>query len=63
MMISSEECSNVVVYLGDFYVEMSFIGSIGRIMLGFGFREILEFIYVLNVVSYMLSGKVVFCVV
>lgn len=51
MMISSEECSNVVVCLGVFNVEMSFIGSIGRIMLGFGFREILEFIYVLNVVS------------
>lgn len=48
---------------GSFLCRDEFIGSIGRIMLGFGFREILEFIYVLNVVSYMLSGKVVFCVV
>jgi hypothetical protein len=39
MMTSSEECSNVVVRLEAFHAEMSFLGSIGRIMSGSGLRE------------------------
>ena len=57
MMTSSEECSNVVVRLGTVHVEMSFIGSIDRIMSGSGLREILELIYAPNAVSHMLTGR------
>lgn len=60
MMTSSEECSNVVVRLGAFHAEMSFIGSIGRIMSDSELREILKLIYAPNAVSHMLSGKAVF---
>jgi 5'-3' exonuclease len=59
MMTSSEECSNIIVRLGAFHAEMSFLGSIGRIMSGSGLREILELIYAPNAVSHMLSGKAV----
>lgn len=38
---------------------MSFFGCIGSIMFGFGIEEFLECVYVLNMVGYMFSGKVV----
>jgi hypothetical protein len=59
MMTSSEECSNIVVRLGTFHADMSFLGSIGRIMSGSGLREMLELIYAPNAVTHMLIGKAV----
>lgn len=38
---------------------MSFFGCIGYIMAGFGIEEVLELVYVKNVVLYIFSGKVV----
>lgn len=58
-MTSSEECSNVVVRLGAFHPEMSYIRSIGRIMSGSGLREILNLLYAPNAVSHVLSGKAI----
>lgn len=57
-LVDSEVC-NVVVCLGVFYVQMSFLGVIGYLMVELGLKEFLEMIYVFNVVDYMLSGKVV----
>lgn len=61
-LVNSDLCK-IIVCLGVFYVEMSFFGSIGYLMVGFGLWELLEFIYVFNVVDYIMIGKVIFCVV
>ncbi|CAG2245619.1 unnamed protein product [Mytilus edulis] len=50
---------NVVVRLGGFHTEMSFLGSIGRLMSGSGLKEVLELVYAPNAVNHMLSGKAV----
>ncbi|CAC5369993.1 unnamed protein product [Mytilus coruscus] len=59
MITSGEECSNIIVRLGAFNTEMSFLGSIGRIMSGSGLKEVLELIYAPNAVTHMLYGKAV----
>ena len=59
MITNGEDCNNIMVHLGAFHTEMSFLGSIGRIMSGTGLREILELIYAPNAVTHMLSGKAV----
>ena len=40
-------------------MEMSFLGSIGRLMSGTGLKELLELVYAPNAVTHMLSGKAV----
>ena len=45
--------------LAGFYTEMSFLGSIGRLMSGMGLKELLELVYAPNAVTHMLSGKAV----
>lgn len=42
---------------------MSFVGGIGYLMEGLGIIELFEIVYVLNVVIYMISGKVIVWVV
>ncbi|CAG2249414.1 unnamed protein product [Mytilus edulis] len=59
MITSGEECSNIIVRLGGFHTQMSFLGSIGRIMSGSGLKEVLELIYAPNAVTHMLYGKAV----
>ena len=47
----------VVLRLGGFHTQMSFIGSIGHLMAGSGLQELLETIYANNTVIHMLNGK------
>ncbi len=63
MIITSEEdnspLSNIVLRIGAFHTQMSFIGAIGFTMQGSGLQEILELIYASNTVPHMLSGKAI----
>lgn len=50
---------SVVLRLGGFHLQMSFLGSIGHLMAGSGLQELLETIYAGNSVKHILSGKAV----
>ncbi len=50
---------DIVLKLGGFHVQMSFLGSIGHLMAGSGLAELLEIMYAPNAVGHMLSGKAV----
>ena len=52
------DLKRVVLRLGAFHTQMSFLGSIGHIMKGSGLQEVLEKIYADNTDSHILSGKV-----
>lgn len=47
----------VILRLGGFHTQMSFLGCIGHLMAGSGLEELLETIYAKNAVVHMLSGK------
>ena len=49
----------IVVRLGAFHAEMSFLGSIGHLMAGSGLRELLELIYASNAVDHIMTGKAI----
>ena len=55
----SSELHSVVVRLGGFHAEMSFLGSIRHLMKGSGIEDLLKLIYATNTVDHILSGKVV----
>ena len=38
---------------------MSFLGSIGHLMAGYGLREVLELIYASNAVDHIMAGKAI----
>ncbi|XP_021362244.1 uncharacterized protein LOC110456045 [Mizuhopecten yessoensis] len=57
--LPGSDIADVVLRLGGFHTEMSFLGSIGRIMSGTGLQDALETIFAPNAVSHMLSGKAV----
>ena len=50
---------DVVLGLGEFHMDMSFLGSIGNLMAGSGLHEELHVVYASNTVNHMLSGKAV----
>ena len=50
---------NIIVRLGGFHTEMSFLGSIGRLVSWTGLKELVELVYAPNTVTHMLSGKAV----
>ena len=50
---------DVVLSLGGFHMEMSFLGSIGNLMTGSGPPEVLQVVNASNTVNHMLSGKAV----
>ena len=50
---------HIVLRLGGFHMEMSFLGSIGHLMAGSGLQELLETVYASNTVSHMMTGKAV----
>ncbi|KAL8616901.1 hypothetical protein ACOMHN_041820 [Nucella lapillus] len=54
-----QELSCILLRLGVFHVEMSFMGCIGHLMDGSGLQEILELAYAPNAVVHMLTGKAV----
>ena len=49
----------LVLRLGGFHNQMSFLGAIGHLMSGSGIQELLEVVYSSNTVAHMLSGKAV----
>ena len=49
--------SSMVIRLGGFHTQMSFLGAIGHIMTGSGIEELLECVYASNSVIHMLTGK------
>ena len=53
------DLQDIVLRLGGFHTEMSFLGSIGHIMVGSGLLELLELVYAQNAVGHMLSGKAI----
>ncbi|ESO85534.1 hypothetical protein LOTGIDRAFT_155019 [Lottia gigantea] len=56
---TGSDIADVVLRLGGFHTQMSFLGSIGRIMSGTGLRDVFETIFALNAICHMLSGKAV----
>ena len=50
---------SIVLRLGGFHTQMSFVGCIGHIMAGSGLQELLELIYANNTVTHMLNGKAI----
>jgi len=53
------ELKSIVLRLGGFHIQMSFLGCIGHLMAGSGLQELLELVYTKNAVLHMLSGKAV----
>ena len=49
----------IVLILGGFHTEMSFLGSIGTLMAGSGLKEVMSQVYAEGSVDHMLSGKAV----
>ena len=49
----------IVLRLGGFHTEMSFIGCIGNLMAGSGLKELLEMIYAPNAVEHIFTGKAI----
>jgi len=50
---------NVVVRLGGFHTEMSFLGCIGKLTDNSGLQELLATVFAANTVGHMMSGKAV----
>lgn len=55
-----EDLSTVILNLGAFHTDMSFLGAIGSIMKSSGLKQMLTLIYPENTVNHMLSGKAVY---
>ena len=55
----NSKLKNIVLRLGGFYTQMSYLGCIGHIMTKSGLEEILETIYAKSVNPHILSGKAV----
>ena len=49
----------LILRLGAFHMEMSFLGSIGHLMAGSGIKELFEMIYALKAVEQIKSGKAI----
>ena len=53
------DLKRVVLRLGGFHIEMSYLGSIGHLMDDSGLKQLLEVVYAANTVEHMLTGKAV----
>ena len=53
------DLKGMVVRLGGFHMQMSFLGSIGHLMVGSGLQELLEVVFAGNAVRHMLTGKAI----
>ncbi|CAH3177828.1 unnamed protein product [Porites lobata] len=56
---ADSDLRKVILRLGAFHTEMSFLGTIGHLMAGSGLRELLELIYASNAVDHILTGKAI----
>lgn len=54
---ASSRLKKIVLILGGFHMQMSFLGSIGHLITGTGLQECLETVSASNSVIHMLSGK------
>ena len=63
MIIETEpeesDLRDIVLRLGGFHTEVSFLGCIGHLMAASGLQELLELIYASNGVVHMLTGKAI----
>lgn len=56
---NDSDLKRIVLRLGGFHMQMSFLGSIGHLMAGSGLQELLEVVYAGNTVPHMMTGKAV----
>ena len=56
---TNSDLRSLILQLGGFHTQMSYLGAIGHLMTGSGLRDLLEVIYAPDAVSHMLSGKAV----
>ncbi len=56
---NDSELKSIVLRLGAFHMQMSYLGCIGHLMVGTGLREVLELIYAGNAVDHIMYGKAV----
>ena len=54
---SDSHLQSLVLRLGNFHTQMSFLGCIGHLMGGTGLQEAFELVYAENAVVYILNGK------
>ena len=54
---SDSHLQSLVLRLGNFHTQMSFLGCIGHLMGGTGLQEAFELVYAENVVVHILNGK------
>ena len=57
--LEDSDLKSVIVRLGAFHTQMSFLGCIGKIMEDSGLKELLSTVYAPNTVGQMLSGKAI----
>lgn len=53
------DLKHLVLRLGGFHMQMSFLGAIGHLMADSGLQELLEVVYASNATRHMLTGKAV----
>ena len=53
------DLKRLVLRLGGFHMQMSFLGAIGHLMADSGLKELLEVVYASNSTQHMLTGKAV----
>ena len=53
------ELNRIVLHLGDFHVQMSFLARMGHLMACSGLQKLLEVVYAGNTVTHMMTGKAV----
>ena len=53
------DLKGMVLRLGGFHMQMSFLGSIGHLMSGSGLQALLEVVFTGNAVRHMLTGKAI----
>ena len=51
------EIKDVILRMGGFHTQMSFLGAIGHSMGGSGLKEVFVCVYASNTVTHILSGK------
>ena len=56
---ADSDLRKMILRLGAFHTEMSFLGTIGHLMAGSELRELLELIYASNAVDHILTGKAI----
>lgn len=55
--VENSPLKKIVLLLGGFHTQMSFLGTIGKLCEGLGLEDILETVYATNSVPHILSGK------